>query len=154
MIPDEAQKLLKGGRIGYLCTSGPKNQPHITPIFAIYDCRTYRMYFQAKRASKKVKDIIANPNVSLTIDSRDPLNPFNNEGVMIQGDAELLEADLEKSILGEGDVPDDIIVAIDTFKSDFADVVSKGKSTEKVVIKVKTRKMVYWRGPKFQKIEI
>ena len=64
-----------------------------------------------------MRDILANPQVSITIDSRDVVNPFKNEGVMIQGDAEVLEEELGKVI------PEEMGIALDVFREKFVDVV-------------------------------
>lgn len=135
--------LLAQRRIGYLCTAGPKNRPHITPIFVIFDPKMNRIYFQTNRATKKVRDIKGNPKVSLTVDFRDPINPFKNEGVMVQGHAEILETNLERA------VPKDMGAALEIFKRKFADVVTKGEPIDKVVVSINIKKMVHWRGPKF-----
>jgi hypothetical protein len=107
-----------------------------------------KIYFQTDRTSKKVRDILENSMVSLTVDIRDSINPFNNEGVMVQGDTEILETDLKKAI------SEDLGIAFDIFKRKFIDVVAKGKPDDKVVVRVNIRKMVYWRGPKFQTVKI
>jgi nitroimidazol reductase NimA-like FMN-containing flavoprotein (pyridoxamine 5'-phosphate oxidase superfamily) len=141
-------QMLTQKRIGYLCTAGSKNRPHLTPIFVIYDSKMHKIYFQANRTSKKIRDILANPKVSLSVDRRDVINPFKNEGVMVQGDAEVLETELKKAI------SEDLGIAFDVFMSKFADIVIKGEPGEKVVVRINIRKMVYWKGPKFQTIKI
>ena len=141
-------QMLSQRRIGYVCTAGPKNLPHLTPIFIIYASKTHRIYFQAHRKSKKVRDIMKNPGVSLTIDSRDEKDPFKNEGLMVQGDAKILETELKKAI------SEDLGIAFDVFIDKFYDVVIKGEPGEKVVVEVSIRKIVYWRGPKFQTVRI
>jgi nitroimidazol reductase NimA-like FMN-containing flavoprotein (pyridoxamine 5'-phosphate oxidase superfamily) len=141
-------QMLSQRRIGYVCTAGPKNRPHLTPIFIIYDPNTHRIYFQANRKSKKVRDIMGNPLVSLTIDSRDEKDPFKNEGVMVRGDAKILETELKKAI------SEDLGIAFDVFVDRFYDVVVKGEPGEKVVVEVSIDKMVYWRGPRFQTVRV
>jgi nitroimidazol reductase NimA-like FMN-containing flavoprotein (pyridoxamine 5'-phosphate oxidase superfamily) len=148
MIPERALMLLTQKRIGYLCTAGVNNQPHITPIFSIYDPESNNIYFQTKKRTKKVRDIMANPRVSITVDIRDPLNPFNNEGVMVQGKAEILEVDFEDAL------PREMGMAIGIIKEKFVDVVTKGSPGDKVVVRINIQKMVHWRGPRFQSVEI
>jgi uncharacterized pyridoxamine 5'-phosphate oxidase family protein len=148
MESERVYQLLNQRRIGYLCTADSKNRPHLTPIFIIYDSKMQKIYFQTDRTSKKVRDILENSMVSLTVDIRDSINPFNNEGVMVQGDTEILETDLKKAI------SEDLGIAFDIFKRKFIDVVAKGKPDDKVVVRVNIRKMVYWRGPKFQTVKI
>ncbi len=154
MIPERMHCLLTQSLIGYLCTADSKNQPHITPIFVIYNPETQKIYFQTSRTSKKVKDIRANSNVSLTLDNRDPINPFKNEGVQVMGKAEIMEMGLTKAIFEEGHFPEDVKITLDIFRSRFAKVLSKEKSAEKVVVKINISRMVYWRGPKFHSVTV
>ena len=148
MIPERVELLLTQKRIGYLCTAGKNNQPHLIPIFNIYDPESNNIYFQTKKRTKKVRDIRANPKVSLTIDIRDPINPFNNEGVMVQGEAEILEVDFETAL------PEEMGMALGILKEKFVDVVIKGKPSDKVMVRIKVQKIVHWRGPRFQSIKM
>lgn len=143
-MPEERMiQMLSQKRIGYLCTAGAKNQPHITPIFCIYDHKMHKIYFQANRNSKKIRDIQKNPKVSLTVDTRDVVDPFNNEGVMVQGEAAVLEIGLKKAL------SEDMDIALDVFMEKFYAIAIKGRPDEKVTVRVDIRKTVYWRGPKF-----
>ena len=148
MIPERVELLLTQKRIGYLCTAGVNNQPHLTPIFNIYDPESNNVYFQTNRKTKKIRDIKANPLVSLTVDIRDPINPFNNEGVMVQGEAEILEVDFETAL------PDEMGLALGIIKQKFVDIMSKGEPSDKVVVKINVDKMVHWRGPTFQSMKL
>ncbi|MDL5502968.1 MAG: pyridoxamine 5'-phosphate oxidase family protein, partial [Candidatus Methanoperedens sp.] len=67
------------------------DQPHLTPVFFIYDENSQKLFFITNDKSKKVKNLSENPNVSITIDIRDSVNPFNNEGVMAQGTATITD---------------------------------------------------------------
>ena len=148
MTNERMLQMMAQRRIGYLCTAGSKNRPRLTPIFMIYDSKMNKILFQATRTSKKVRDIMVNPKVSLSVDSRDIINPFQNEGVMVQGDAEVLETDLKKAI------SEDLGIAFDIFKSKFADVVTKGEPADRVVVRINIEKMVHWVGPKFHTVKI
>lgn len=91
---------------------------------------------------------MANPKVSLTVDIRDPVNPFKNEGVMIQGTAEILDIDFETAL------PREMGMAISIIKKKFVDIMSKGNPSEKVVVKINVKKMVHWRGPRFRSVDM
>jgi len=90
-IPDEMRNILYGNYFGYVCTSDRHDQPHLTPVFFVYDENSQKIFFITNDKSKKVKNLSENPNVSITIDIRDTVNPFNNEGVMAQGTANITE---------------------------------------------------------------
>ena len=139
-------QMLTQKRIGYLCTAGYKNRPHVTPIFCIYDQKMHKMYFQANINSKKIRDIQKNPKVSLTVDTRDIINPFNNEGVMVQGTAEIVEGGLRKAL------SEDMGIALDVFMEKFYAIAIKGRPAEKVTVRINIKKTVYWRGPKFTSV--
>jgi len=90
-IPDEILNILYGNYFGYVCTTDLNDQPHITPVFFIYDENSQKIFFITNEKSKKVKNINENPNINITIDIRDTKNPFKNEGVMVEGIAEIKE---------------------------------------------------------------
>ncbi|MBI5253699.1 MAG: pyridoxamine 5'-phosphate oxidase family protein [Euryarchaeota archaeon] len=84
-IPKHMHKILMQSRIGYVCTVGNDAQPHVTPVFYVYDSN--KIYFTIREDSKKARNIAENPKVSFVADVRDPINPFKNEGVMVSGTA-------------------------------------------------------------------
>ena len=90
-IPDEMRNILYANYFGYVCTSDRFDQPHLTPVFFVYYENSQKIFFITNERSKKIKNLSENPNVSITIDIRDPVNPFNNEGVMAQGTANITD---------------------------------------------------------------
>ncbi|MBU4374484.1 MAG: pyridoxamine 5'-phosphate oxidase family protein [Euryarchaeota archaeon] len=103
--------------------------------------------------SKKIKNISENPNVSITIDIRDPVNPFNNEGVMAQGVAKITEKApiyfLPEETL---QLYRDIYME---FKGKYQSVIeNKPLGENDVIVQVNIEKMVYWRGPHFKSVRL
>jgi len=49
-------------------------------------------YFLFSADSKKVRNLRLRPRVSFAVDVRDPVNPLENKGVMIRGEAKIIES--------------------------------------------------------------
>ncbi len=145
-------EVLNNSHFAYLCTTNQDNQPHITPIFFVFDERNNGFYVVTSSESKKMKNIRANPKVSLTMDIRDPHNPFNNRGVMIQG-----KATVEKTVDSLTIVKDKRLVkAYEAFRKKYpilqearTPFAAEYKSFSETLMKITPSKMVYWRGPNF-----
>ena len=90
-LPPEMTEVLTTGHFAYLCTTDQDNQPHITPMFFAFDETNNNFYVMTSSDSKKMKNLQVNAKISLAIDIRDPTNPFNNRGVMMQGKAMIEE---------------------------------------------------------------
>lgn len=121
-------------------------------MFFVFDEEGKDFYVVTSSESKKMKNIHANQKVSLTIDIRDPLNPFNNRGVMVQG-----EAHVEKTVDSLGVVKDKKLVkAYESFREKYpvlqrvhTPFAAEYKRFSETLIRVSSTKMVYWRGPNF-----
>lgn len=120
MIEDaeqEIENILRSQRVGYLCTSDSKNNPHVTPIFFLYNFESNELLFLTARGSKKIANVLKNENVAFVADIRDVQNPFNNRGVMIKGVAtKITDLSLELS-----DKPKKLL---DLFVSKYGDILS------------------------------
>ncbi len=150
-IPDEMRNILYGNYFGYVCTSDGKDQPHLTPVFFIYDENSHKIFFITNDKSKKVKNISENPNVSITIDIRDPVNPFNNEGVLAQGTAKITEK-APIYFLSEETLKLYYDIYME-FKSKYQEVIeNKPLGENDVIVQINIEKMVHWRGPHFKSI--
>lgn len=152
-IPDEIRNILYGNYFGYVCTSDRLDQPHLTPVFFVYDENSQKIFFITNEKSKKIKNLSENPNVSITIDIRDPVNPFNNEGVMAQGKAKITEKEpiyfMSKETL---ELYYDIYME---FKSKYQAVIENKQLGENdVIVQLKIEKMVYWKGPHFKSVKM
>lgn len=152
-IPDEMRNILYGNYFGYVCTCNKKDQQHLTPVFFVYDEQFQKIFFITNEKSKKVKNISENPNISITVDIRDPVNPFNNEGVMAQGTADITEKGpiyfLPEETL---QLYRDIYLE---FKSKYQAVIENRQLGENdVIVQINIEKMVYWKGPHFKSVRI
>ena len=151
-IPDEMLNILYGNYFCYVCTSDRSDQPHVTPVFFVYDGQSQKIFFITNEKSKKVKNILENPNVSITVDIRDTRNPFNNEGVMAQGRADITQKGpiyfLPEETL---QLYTDIYME---FKGKYQAVIeNKPLGENDVIVGIDIEKMVYWKGPHFKSLK-
>ncbi len=153
-LPPEMIEVLTTSHFAYLCTTDQNNQPHITPMFYVFDEKTSTVYVTASSNSKKMHNIKVNPKISLTIDIRDSVNPFNNRGVMVQG-----LAIVEKNESGTAD--DKLTEASKAFEEKYpvlqeaglqeaqSSAIAEVKKFSENLIRIAPKSMVFWRGPKF-----
>ncbi|MCX9014565.1 MAG: pyridoxamine 5'-phosphate oxidase family protein [Candidatus Methanoperedens sp.] len=152
-IPDEMLNILYGNYFGYVCTSDRFEQPHLTPVFFIYEEDSQKIFFITNDRSQKVRNITENPNVSITVDIRDTINPFNNEGVMAQGTAEIKEN--EPIYFLSEDTLELYMEIYTEFKSKYRAVIgNKPLGDNDVIVQINIQKMVYWKGPHFKSAKI
>lgn len=151
-LPPEMVEVLTTCHFAYLCTTDDENQPHITPTFFVFDQKTSNIYVMTSNKSKKMKNIRINPKICLTIDIRDEINPFNNQGVIVQGLAlthfnldtlhELDDQNLKQAYISfEKKYP--------VLKKVHSTVVKEYKKFSDSLIEIVPDRMVYWRGTKF-----
>jgi len=146
-----AEDLLRNAYFAYLCTADQWNRPHITPVFFYCDISSGNIYFRTSRHSKKVRNLLKNNKVSLTIDVRDLENPFNNIGLMIYGHAELSFDGAPLSKAGSTLFRNSILIRL---REKYATLVIPAASEEKdwadVLVEIKPHRIVYWSGgPRF-----
>ncbi len=154
-LPPEMTEVLTTSHFAYLCTTDQDNQPHITPMFFIFDEKTNDLYVTASPESRKMKNIHANPKISLTIDIRDASNPFNNRGVMVQGKAIVHYAIDSLSALDD----ENLVQVYATFKRKYPvlqkaqpPAISEYKKFSETLLRIAPKRMVYWRGPNFKTV--
>lgn len=156
-LPPEMTEVLTTSHFAYLCTTDRNNQPHITPMFFVFDSKTGDIYMTASTESKKMRNIHDNPKVSLTIDVRDETNPFNNRGVMMQGKALVHYAIDSLSALDD----EDLVLVYLTFRNKYpvlkkvqSPMVDEYKKFSESLIRISPEKMVYWRGTNFLAVKL
>ncbi len=155
-VLEEISSFLAKCYFAYLCTVDEENRPHITPIFFVYDENTSVTYFMSGSKSTKIRNIRLNSRVSLAADIREPINPFDNLGAMIEGQATIeRELGLEESPLDRTfTVP--ALRVFELFKRKYG-IVSEvepsfSRSTSlmrrfsDVLVSVRPKKIVYWQG--------
>jgi PPOX class probable F420-dependent enzyme len=146
-IPERMARLLLENYFGYVCTTDREGCPHITPIFFVYVSEENGVYFITTRGSKKVRNLRENEKIGLTVDIRDERNPFNNEGVLVQGVAEvepLQTAERRYTRLRQ---------VYQGFKEKYRlELAPEKEVEEEVLVRIRIWKMVYWKGPKFESL--
>jgi PPOX class probable F420-dependent enzyme len=91
MKPDEVEPFLQEPRIAVLTTVGPDSTPLPTPIW--YDYRDGKFSMTTGKKAQKVKNIRANPRVSLCVDERSM--PY--KGVIVVGTATISDQDVAET---------------------------------------------------------
>ncbi|MFQ5762018.1 MAG: pyridoxamine 5'-phosphate oxidase family protein [Candidatus Bathyarchaeia archaeon] len=149
-----AESLLKHAYFAYLCTLSVDLYPHVVPVFFVFDDATHCIYILTSPSTKKILNMKDNPRVSLSIDSRDPVNPFNNEGLIIQGSVEL--GYFEES--SDETIQPSLASLFQAFEEKYPAFKFRGEvgleESSEILVKVMPLKVVYWRGPTFQTIHI
>ncbi len=92
MKPDEVESFLHQPQIAVLTTVGPDSTPLPTPIW--YDYRDGKFFMTTGKKSQKVKNMRANPRVSLCIDER--TMPY--KGVIAVGTATISDQDVAETM--------------------------------------------------------
>ena len=91
-------RFLRSARTGYLATADAKGRPQVVPICFVFDGEAIYSVLDAKpkttplRQLRRVKNILANPQVSLVVDHYEE-NWDKLQYILVSGDAELLESD-------------------------------------------------------------
>jgi len=89
---DEIRYLTSERLLGRLATIQPDGMPHVVPVGWSFnaDRRTIDISGRNFAASRKFKNVKANPNVAFVVD--DVLPPWRPRSVMVQGRAETIDA--------------------------------------------------------------
>ena len=89
-------RFLRSARSGHLATADAKGQPHVIPVCYVFDGEAIYSVLDAKpkstslRQLRRVRNILANPQVSLVVDHYDD-DWSRLRYVLVIGDAGLLE---------------------------------------------------------------
>lgn len=145
-------RILEESHFAYLCTTDQDNQSHITPMFFVFEKETRDILVLTHSKSKKMRNIQVNPKVCLTVDVRDPQNPFNNTGVMVQG-----KAIIERPSYSFPTSEDEKLTKIYREFSKKYPVLNEAQAPTRLkyeefteaLVRVRANKMVYWKGPHF-----
>ena len=91
-------RFLRSARTGHLATADAKGRPQVVPVCFVFDGQAIYSVLDAKpkttplRKLRRVKNILANPQVSLVVDHYEE-NWDKLQYILVSGDAELLESD-------------------------------------------------------------
>ena len=88
---DKEIEYLRGQRLGRLATIGVDGAPHVVPVgFRLdADADAIDVGGHGLSASKKWRDLHANPRIAIVIDDLFSVNPWTPRGIEIRGRAEL-----------------------------------------------------------------
>ncbi|WP_309492404.1 pyridoxamine 5'-phosphate oxidase family protein [Candidatus Hecatella orcuttiae] len=152
-LTPQLEALLRDSPFAYLCTVDASNQPHVTPIFFTFDFSASSLYFAAFSATKKLANLRVNHRLSLTVDIRDPVDPLNNFGVLIRGEAEILGsmASLEEKELEEWKpLLSRFEEKYPRFREWLRGALADVKPACLWWVRVKPSKITAWKGPRFE----
>ena len=91
-------RFLRSARTGHLATADAKGRPQVVPVCFVFDGQAIYSVLDAKpkttplRQLRRVKNILANPQVALVVDHYEE-NWDKLQYILVSGDAELLESD-------------------------------------------------------------
>lgn len=88
----EAEYLREAKHLGRLATIQPDGVPHVVPVGWRFDEPTGTIEVSGRNfaASRKFRNVRTNPKVAIVID--DVLPPWRPRSVMVQGEAEVVDA--------------------------------------------------------------
>ena len=90
-------RYLRSARTGHLATADAKGRPQVAPVCFVFDGQAIYSVLDAKpkttslRLLRRVKNILANPQVSLVVDHYEE-DWDKLQYILVSGDAELLES--------------------------------------------------------------
>ncbi|MFE4454869.1 PPOX class F420-dependent oxidoreductase [Streptomyces sp. NPDC056796] len=104
VFTDAQRAYLTGQRLGRMATVDPSGQPQANPVgFFLQDDDTVLVGGHHMGASKKWRNLRANPRISLVVDDLASVDPWKPRFVEIRGTAELLTG---SDALGPGFSPE------------------------------------------------
>ena len=131
--------MLREGRVGRLGTVDPSGQPLVVPVCYAFDGRVCYSAIDTKpkrvagRALARIRNIEANPRVSLTVDHYDE-EWARLRYVIVQGHAALLSAG------------DELARGVDLLRDKYAQYRAMGLSRESgLVIRIEPERILAWR---------
>ena len=84
-IPEEIQKFLKEGRLAYVATVGPNNEPHVVPKGSLDLLDEMHLIYAELREGQTFRNIQHNPKISVAV-----VNPLAYRGYEFVGTAEII----------------------------------------------------------------
>jgi len=148
-LPINILNIFSQMHFAYLCTVNAQKFPHITPMFYFFHQENNHITLLSQLKSAKIRNIQTDSQVCLVIDKRDPANPFNNEGIMVEGTAEIMIP--QKNIM-----KDDFESTINQFKKRYPTM--KDNTIDSLLtdclLNVSSSKIIYWKGPNFSTITL
>ncbi len=146
-IPKSVLKFLLNARYLQCCTIDKKFFPHIVPLVFYFDTDKSLIYCVAEEKSTKVRNMKTNPFVAFTTDIVHPHNPLLNSGIMIQTKVEISKEN--------GQITEIMIKLQTKYQTHFDSKLLSLKVYESdVLVIAHPSKIVYWKGPFFQRFNL
>lgn len=138
------KRLLTEEPFAYFCTTDERNNPHVVPVFFLFDQNRCHAHFLFSKDSKKVRNLRSRPKISFAVDVRDHVNPTENKGVMVHGIAKAVQTQ-------------DHSTEMERIKQLFDEKYGWSRSgsffryrlDERILVDVAVRKISCWQGPTF-----
>lgn len=145
VISTASLKLLLDRTLLYCCTL-TNGIPHITPVMYYFEMNRCLISFLTDKNSVKARNIRKNPFISFTVDITYSHLPLQNTGIMI-----LAFGELSNSM-------EDIDECLERLRRRYSshlmpELVDKYASKDDLCVKAAIIKVVYWKGPFFQRFE-
>ena len=84
-IPEEIQKFLKEGRLAYVATVGPNNEPHVVPKGSVDLLDETHLIYAELHEGYTFRNLQRSPKISVAV-----VNPFAYKGYEFIGTAEII----------------------------------------------------------------
>ncbi len=91
MTPDEQEAFLQEGHTLQVATNGPGGYPHLVAMF--YGVIDGKVHFTTYAKSQKVQNLRRDPKITVMVETGKLYSELR--GLVIQGQAEIIEGDLE-----------------------------------------------------------
>ncbi|RPI30658.1 MAG: hypothetical protein EHM70_13350 [Chloroflexota bacterium] len=92
MTPEMVNAMMSKPLLARIATANPKtHSPHVVPVWFLWDGKS--IWISTFRSTRKVRELQENPKCSIVVD--DAKNGEENEGVIMEGDAELVSQPCE-----------------------------------------------------------
>ncbi len=152
-LPPDIYNLVKESNFAYIGASH-HDKPHITPVVYVFD--GHRIYFNTSKEAYKLKILKKNPKVAFLIDKRDLANIYENKAVLFTGTVK---------IYGIKDIPTSfhrMLQARSLFLQKYPEYTRKYTTQKselpkawqltpivsRILIEIKPKSIIYWRGAK------
>ena len=151
-LPRKVRKFIDNSPLGILATCSLVGQPHSAVIFYYYYPTEEIIYCFKSQTSITYRNLCENPNVAITIDQHDLIDPLQNFGVMLRG--VMIQVNDEEEIdrvLGD--------LLNNKYHSLPKDLKELGHNYEWLVppdrrcFKLKIATISWWKGPYFGRIK-
>lgn len=95
------EEQLRASRNYWICSVSPSGYPHALPVWGVW--LDQRLYFVTKRASKKGRNLQANPKVAIHLESGDNVVAFQGHVIEVVDEQQLTQVAAAYAVKYKGD---------------------------------------------------